>query len=342
MKDKDRRGADMESQKPYYLYAETAFSHEGDLSYLYKQVDEAASAEVNGIKFQILLEPKESYDEVLIKSSETFKWIFTEDEWKKVIHYAREKKLEVILLPVDMKALEFCENNQDLYEMIEVHSINFNHKFMLERMNRIPNKMIILGVGGRTLADIEYALDKLENACSENRILLMHGFQSFPTRPENLKMERIFRMKNFWGVQVGYADHTSYAEDDLTLMQIAYVNGARYFEKHLVLHRGEKRTDFQAAVDAEHLIRIKEAIESIMQIQGEEKNWGLNDAERTYREREKKVVALNDIRQGEPFTEENLGYKVTPQDKVIEQKDIESLFGTKARRNIEMDSTDVL
>lgn len=324
-----------------YLIAETAFSHEGSLEYLRQQIDKAEEADVNAIKFQIMLQAEESYASEVIASSEVFQWKYTEEEWKEIILYAREKGLQIVVLPVDMKALEFCEKNTDLYEMIEVHSINFNHKFMLERIDKISDKIVVLGEGGRTLEDIEYALNKLERAYSEKRILLMHGFQSFPTKPENLRMERIRKYKNFFGTEMGYADHTAYDADDIVLMQIAYVNGARYFEKHLVVNRGEERTDYQAAVDASHLKEIRIALEQIEVIQGENYGWTLNEAEKKYRSREKKIVALEDICEGTVFSEQNLGYKVTNEEKHFEQNEMERFIGDTAKRNIVQGSTDI-
>lgn len=324
-----------------YIIAETAFSHEGSMDYLKKQVDMAIEAGVNAVKFQILLNAEEAYSADVIASSELFQWIYTQEEWKEIILYARENNLKVVVLPIDMKALEFCENNTDLFEMIEVHSINFNHKFMLERIDLIPDKMVILGEGGRTLEDVEYALNKLKTAYSEKRILLMHGFQSFPTRPENLKMGRIKKYKDFFEVEMGYADHTSYDADDTALLQIAYVNGARYFEKHLVVKRGEERTDYQAAVDSSRLKEIRKLLEQIEVIQGENCGCTLNEAEKKYRSREKKIVALEEISVGTVFSESNLGYKVTNEEKRFEQNEMEHFIGTIAKCNISCGSTDI-
>lgn len=328
--------------KDFYLYAETAFAHEGSIAYLYQQIDAAAKSGVNGIKFQLLLEPQESYTQKVIENSKTFQWIFSETEWKRIIEYAREKGLDVILLPIDMESLKFCEENTALYEMLEVHSINFNHKYMLERINSIPDKIVILGVGGRTLSDIQYAIEKLMNVYLEKRILLMHGFQSFPTKLENLKMHRIQGLKSFFGIDVGYADHTSWEKDDTAIHQIAYVNGARFFEKHLVLVQGEERTDYQAGVDAEHLDKLKTALRQIKTIQDEENFWNLSESEQRYRNREKRIVSTKAIQSGEIFTSENLGYKVSQAEKKWEQKELEYILGKVALKSIPEESVEVL
>lgn len=80
-----------------YLIAETAFSHEGSLEYLRQQIDKAEEADVNAIKFQIMLQAEESYASEVIASSEVFQWKYTEEEWKEIILYAREKGLQIVV-----------------------------------------------------------------------------------------------------------------------------------------------------------------------------------------------------------------------------------------------------
>ena len=326
----------------FYLYAETAFAHEGDKEYLFKLIDEAAKYHADGIKFQILLDPMESYTAEVLGSIPIKQWIFSKVEWEEIIIYAKkEKNLDVILLPIDFEAVKFCQENIELYNFLELHSINFNHKWILEEMNFI-NKPLILGIGGRTLGDIEYVLTKLNKAFEEKRIILMHGFQSFPTKKENLKLEKIKKVRDFFGVTTGYADHTSFSEDDIPLIQFAYLNGARVFEKHIVLNSGEKRTDYQAAVSPRHLEEIRKNLEDLILIQGGENALVLSDCEIKYRNREKKIVALDMVYAGEKLTRENIGFKVTDQTSILEQKDYEWLEGTVARKQIGKESTDLL
>lgn len=342
MKVKEISGVNNLCMDEVYIYAETAFSHEGDIDYLYRLVEQTKEAGGNAIKFQIMLNPDESYVSEVINQSECFNWHFEKEQWIKLLKYAKyEKKLDVVLLPVDMCAMEFCMGNQELYDMIEVHSINFNHYIMLEQMDKL-DKIIILGIGGRTLADIEYALQKLPRAYAEKRILLMHGFQSFPTKKENTKLGRIAKYKTFFGLEVGYADHTSYKEDDIPIFQFAYLNGSRFFEKHIVLEEGKKRTDYQAAKEAGHLLEIRCALKSVSDIQGDDSLWELSQAETEYRKREKKIVAVRDIESNEILTEENLGYKVTNQVSVYEQKELEKLLGKYSAKFIKKNTTDIM
>lgn len=329
---------EMKREDDIYIYAETAFAHEGDIAYLYSLIDEAANGSADAIKFQILLDLNESYTSDYVSSSELFKWKFNEQQWLEIICYARKRELEVVLLPIDMKALKFCIKHQELYEILEIHSINFNHYYMLKKMNEIEDKVISLGIGGRTLSDLEFAINILEKPYFEKRLLLMHGFQSFPTEPENLKMSMINSLNKIFKIPVGYADHTAFDQDDTFLMQVAYINGARIFEKHLVMNKGEERTDYQAAANGMHIKELRESLREISNIQGNSAVFNLNDAEIKYRDREKKIVAIDDIVSGDVLSEKNIGYKVTNEHSFYEQKDICKIIGSIASENYSIDA----
>ena len=58
MINRNKRGA-----KDFYIYAETAFIHEGNIDYLMKLIDAAEQAKCDGIKFQILLDIDNAYSE---------------------------------------------------------------------------------------------------------------------------------------------------------------------------------------------------------------------------------------------------------------------------------------
>ena len=215
-------------RNPFYIYAETAFSHEGNLDYLYRLVDQVSLAQADGIKFQILMDPDESYTPEVRNGNDVLTWIFDADEWKKLLSYAHEKALDVVLLPIDLKATKFCAENTALYDFLEIHSINFNCRPLLEMADKI-DKLLILGTGGRNLSDIEYALQILNRAYLEKRIIMMHGFQAFPSKKEDLRLGRIGKYQQLFDVKVGYADHTAHNSDDITMFQFAYLNGARIF-----------------------------------------------------------------------------------------------------------------
>jgi len=108
--------------KEFYLYAETAFIHDGDKEYLIKLIDKVKKAKCDGIKFQILIENENANNTNLKNFNDIYKWIFTPDTWLRIIKLAKQKNLEVTVLPIDVKAVQFCKDNFQYIDAIEIHS----------------------------------------------------------------------------------------------------------------------------------------------------------------------------------------------------------------------------
>lgn len=322
--------------KEFYLYAETAFIHDGNKEYLIKLVDEAIKAKCDGIKFQILIENENANNTNLSNFNDIYKWIFTPDTWLHVITLAKQKNLEVTVLPIDVKAVQFCKEHIQYVDAIEIHSACFNDYFTLKELSTMSDIPIMLGVGGRTSDEIDYTLDMLK---SNNHLILMYGFQSFPTKIEDLNLSKIQKYKEKYGLPVGYADHTRY-DDEFgdNLVEYAYVMGARIFEKHITLHKGKKRVDYESAVEYTDIIKLRERLNTLITALGKEDISVLNEAELKYKKREKQLVYIKDLKAGETITYDCLGFKVSAHPSDFEQKDIQKVVGRKVAKDVKKNS----
>ncbi|WP_369792317.1 N-acetylneuraminate synthase family protein, partial [Methanoculleus sp. MH98A] len=215
------------------MYAETAFIHEGDKNYLLELINSAKKAQCDGIKFQMLLDVDDAYVDSLDNYYSINKWCFTEVEWTEILSYGRDQGLEIVVLPIDEKALIYCTNHSELINAIELHSIALNDFQMLKRIKDLKDFPIILGVGGRTIDEIEYALNFI---LPENIPIIMYGMQNFPTDPHDVNLSKIAKLKAIYpSFVIGYADHTVYDGNGDLMIQLAYALGARIFEKHITL-----------------------------------------------------------------------------------------------------------
>lgn len=316
----------------FYVLAETAFSHEGDLVYLKKLIDAASLGGADGIKFQMLLDTTSAYSPDFTIYEDLDKMRFSKDEWKILFLHAKEKALDIIVLPIEDAALTYCLENEDIIDSLEIHSINANEVPFLKKLSS-TTKPVIIGTGGRSNEDIEFCMNIVGN---DKKYIFMHGFQSFPTDYKNIKLSRIADLKANYNYVLGYADHTKF--DDafgFNLVEYAYLNGARIFEKHIVLKKGEKRVDYEAAVDKDDLVEIRIRLTTLSKVQSEESKQTFSEAEIKYKQREKQIVAIKKIKKGEVFSEENLAYRVTGEIGDFEQKEYFSIIGNKASTDIE-------
>jgi len=291
----------------YFLYSETAFHHEGDLNYLLDLVKLTKQNQYHGIKFQVIGDLSTYMAENHSQFKYLNKMVFKLDDWKTVIDYAKTLELKVVFMPLDIMAMDWALDHLNLIDYFDIHSVSFYDRPLWEKIKQ-SQRPIILGIGGRTLSEIEDALKYFDQQLQ----ILMHGFQSFPTVLTDARLLRISALKEtFNHLTVGYADHSSYDSDDaVKALEYAYLLGARVFEKHITLSEGVNRTDFSAAVGSDKMLQIREQLLRLEIIYKDSDVFELRTDEIKYRERQKKLVALHNIAKGESISPTNTILKV--------------------------------
>jgi len=318
---------------PYYLYVETAFHHEGDKEYLLKLVDEAKKSEAQGVKFQVLIELNALMSFKHSAYEEAKNWVLSLDEWREVFEYTRNLNLDIILMPVDVRAFDLVKEFEIKY--LEIHSVSFKDTKLLNRLEK-TKLPLIFGIGGRTIEEIDAIVKKY----NDREIILMVGFQSFPSDLKDIKLERISELKKLYpNCIIGYADHSSYeSEMCITSNEYAYILGARVFEKHIAYEEGIERIDFQSAVSSEKIVTIRKKLdylESILNIDPKE-TFNMSEKELTYRNRQKMPIAKRTLKAGEIISSDMLELKMINQENVIDS--IDEIIGKKILKDIENDS----
>lgn len=314
----------------FYIYAETAFIHEGDEDYMAALIDDVKRSGADGIKFQILLDIESTYDPDLPIYDKLGDWIFGAETWIKIIGKAREAGLDVIVLPIDMVAARFCTANSDIIDSVEIHPICFNDYFLLQEISNM-NKTIILGIGGRETEEIDFALDILKT----EEIVLMYGFQAFPTDTSALRLARIKELKKRYGFVMGYADHTSYDDPSANYqVELAYRMGARVFEKHIALEPGVERVDYESSTGHREIRALRARLNNATPgVPDTPRQSGMSLAEKKYGTREKQLVFRHDMEAGREISFDDVSYMVTEKRSDFEQREIVDIVG----HNVTMD-----
>jgi len=316
----------------YYLYAETAFHHEGDEAYLGELIRAVAGTGVQGIKFQVLLNVDEFVSSRHRAYESIRQWVFSLEQWRRLFRLALEQRLEIIMMPLDTAAFRLAEEFP--VARLDLHSVSFHDPAMLQGLNT-AGKPIILGVGGRTQAEVEDKVDYFH----DKLLTLMAGFQAFPSDLRDVRLSRVAFLKEHYPAQtIGYADHTSYDDPyTITSLEYAFLLGARVFEKHVTLDEGEKRVDYEAAVGIDKLADIKgrlDYLESLLSTSSEEA-LTMSPAEIRYRERQKFAVARRALAAGHVLGDGDLVLKIT--DEAQGLADCEQLIGRRLKREVGRD-----
>jgi sialic acid synthase SpsE len=108
---------------------------------------------------------------------------------------------------------------------------------------------LILRIGGATLGEIEATIGRLRDAGARD-LLLLHGFQTYPTRLEETALRVMPVLSQMFDCAVGLADHLDGADPlAITIPALAVAVGAVALEKHITWDRAERGEDFESALD---------------------------------------------------------------------------------------------
>ena len=321
-----------------YIIGETAYNHEGDINYLYRMIDDIAELQLNAVKFHLLLN-LESYmqkNHPLIATLE--KWIFNQSKWDEIIDYSNNKGLDIIALCDDVESVEYLINMGKKVNSLELHPVSINDHFMLESISEFDGR-IILGVGGATLEEIRYATDFLKSR-GRNNILLMFGFQSYPTNYQEINLSKMTKLRDLFELPVGYADHTAYDDPHNTLISIlGAAMGFEILEKHYTLDVGKERIDYHAAIGKKQMKEIIRLMNLVLDVFGNG-SIEMSKAEQSYGNigpMKKAIVAKKDISKGTQLSLDNLWFKRTQEESYIEQNQFLKLLGLETITNIKSD-----
>lgn len=295
----------------FYFYTETAFHHEGDWDYLIKLIDASKEAGAHGVKFQVIID-LDNLTSSKHKLYEKLKsCVFTKEQWAEAFKYCNQLGLEVIMMPLDQGSFDLAKDEGVTINYLDLHSVSFYDQIILDEIKRCQIPLII-GVGGRSIKEIDEKIAFFGNQFQ----VIMVGFQSYPSKLEDVKLDRIRLYKSLYPeMAIGYADHSSYEnEHAIKSNEYAYLLGATFFEKHITVDQGKERLDFQSALGQEGVTQLVDNLTYLDQEvfkYDKERLTAIEEPELTYRNRQKVAVAKYDLKPGELLTKDNTTFKMT-------------------------------
>jgi len=311
-----------------YIVAEVACSHDGDINRVKYMIDHVSKSGADAIQFQIfsterLLTPShEFYD--LVKGLE----IGLKD-WDVLIDYAINKGLTVIVNPLDDSVVDFAVNAGA--HAIKIHSADLSNPrmFLKSISSQLP---IILSTGGSTIDEITQALGIILKHTKE--VLLMHGFQAYPTKLQDTHLNFISKLRKEFNLNVGYQDHLDSQEMmSKVIPMLAISKGAVLIEKHITDDYSRKGTDHVSAINASEFNEFVRLINDTWASFGSSEKKKLSNDEIKYRRNFKKsIVAARNIEKGEILSEGMLQFMRG--ESGIPPNEIESIINKKAAKDI--------
>ncbi len=301
--------------KKVFIIAEAGVNHNGNLDLAKRLVDAAAEAGADAVKFQtwkteLLMTRKArqaSYQaENIGKEESQFEMArrleLSHEDFRELKHYCDEKKILFLSTPDEEESATFLSSLQTLFKIGsgELDNIPF-----LRHIASLAEQ-IILSTGMGTLAEVETALETLENAgLSRENITLLHVTTDYPTPMEDVNLRAMQTLACAFKTDVGYSDHTMGIEVPIA----AVAMGANVIEKHFTLDRSMEGPDHKASLEPHELKAMVRAIRNIEKALGDGiKRPGSRELQNRKVVR-KSLVAKTAIAKGEVFTPQNVTVK---------------------------------
>ena len=186
---------------------------------------------------------------------------------------------------------------------------------------------VVMSVGGGKLEQIKESVELLEQYV--NDITVLHCVSEYPCEYNRLGLDNIdLLLKEFPNCTIGLSDHFS----GISSGPVAYMKGARVFEKHVTLNRAWKGTDHSFALASQGFKNFARDIKRVPEMMNPKPISELG-MEMVFNKLGKSVVSICDLNSGDRLTLENLSGKIFGE-QYIPVRETNEILGKKLNKNI--------
>lgn len=323
---------------PCYLIAEVGTTCMGDMDKAFKLIDEAKSAGVDAIKFQVInpqqiSNPNATYlvvhngVEQQVNMKEMFnKLIFSENQWSQIAAACKNAGLDFFATVDYLDGVDMLDRLGVDFQKIGAWDATY--KQLIERIGQ-SGKVMFADLGPTTEAQVKDIVDWYM-AAGGSAVLFMHDFHTIDDRQMN--MRAIQKLNEMFPWPAGFSSPAH--DDDLDIAALAL--GAAYLEKRLILSRSDFAFHAHESLEPHEL---KNWVKKIKHVENALGSPIIQPSDRDAagsKEYYRSICTLKDIKAGETFTLENLGAK-RPGSGLPTSK-LESIIGSVARGFIAADT----
>ncbi len=300
------------------IIAEAGVNHNGSIELAKKLVDRAVDAGVDYIKFQTFkasklvtkTAKKAEYQQRNIGGTDDNQYMMlkklelSEEAHGILIDYCKKKGIKFFSTAFDVDSIEYLHTLGIKLWKIPSGEVT-NYPFLKKIAGY--NEKTILSTGMCDMVDVCAAVEALyKNGLSKENLILLHCNTEYPTPFEDVNLKAMDALRDEFGVEVGYSDHTKGIEVPIAAVAL----GATVIEKHFTLDRNMEGPDHKASLEPDELKAMVSAIRNIEKAVGGDGTKHISESERkNIAIARKSIIAAKDIKKGELLTEENLTVK---------------------------------
>lgn len=296
-----------------FIIAEVGQNHQGDADIAISYVREFAQRGATAIKFQTrnnkFLFSKEAYDSSY-ESENAFADIYGKhrDALELNVDAIRALKFECQKHHVKFMCTPFDEPSLDLLldigvDVLKVASFDLGNLPLINLMakSKLP---LVLSIGGGNSGQIRSSVAQILTHHSD--VAILHCVSEYPCDVDKMGLNNIGTLSNEYpDLTIGLSDHFNGTLSG----PLAYMCGARVFEKHVTFNRSWKGTDHNFALEPEGFRKFVRDIRRTPLMMPEKPKAELGK-EPVFKKLGKSIVLNKDMQAGEKITIGDLSGKI--------------------------------
>lgn len=330
--------------KKTLIIAEAGVNHNGSFELAKKLIDAAKEAGADIVKFQTAIPEmlvteqgekaayqKDNTDNSTESQLDMLKKILLPiEDFHKLKDYCDEVGIEFLSTAFEMVSLEMLKDMG--LKIFKIPSGEITNLPYLEYIGEL-NLDVILSTGMAEMHEIKAALDVLiESGTHKDKITILHCTTDYPTKMSDVNLKAMLSIKQEFGVNIGYSDHTLGIE----VSTAAVTMGATVIEKHFTLDKTMVGPDHAASLEPDELKQLVYSIRNVeIALSG--------DGIKKPTEREKANISIarksihiaNDIKKGDVIKAEDLIMKRPGSG--ISPMEMDEVIGKRAVKDLAVD-----
>lgn len=296
-----------------FIIAEVGQNHQGNLEIAREYIKEFAAAGANAIKFQTrnnkYLFSNSSYN-ANYSSENAFAETYGEHreklelkpEWLPILkNDCISNNVKFMSTPFDEPSIKLLKNVG--VDILKIASFDLGNLPFINRVAKI-NKPVVISIGGGKHDQIKSSIEILKQ--NKVDISILHCVSEYPCEFDRLGLDNIeVLIKEFPDCTIGLSDHFNGTLSG----PIAYLKGARIFEKHVTLNRAWKGTDHSFALEREGFRKFVRDIKRVSKMMKPKPDSEIGN-EKVFEKLGKSLICNKNLKSGDTLSLENLSGKI--------------------------------
>jgi N,N'-diacetyllegionaminate synthase len=313
-----------------FIIAELAQGYEGKPAQAQALLDAAASARADAAKFQLVYA-----EELATPDYQHFalfrKLEMADEVWHELAARARARSVAFHLDVFGPRSLALAQAVGAA--AVKVHSTDMGNPGLLRSIAGSGIGEVLLSTAGCRSDELDNALRLLGG----KRLVLLHGFQGYPTPTEANQIVRLRQLAaRHPQARLGFADHADPTTVLGTLLTaVALGAGATVIEKHLTLDRRLQLEDYESALNPDEFAAFVRHMRECSSALGVA-DAPMHGSESSYRDKTRKhVVAARDLPAGSLIAAGDIALKRTSSGVFVQ--DAAQVLGRRLARSVKAD-----